>query len=411
MSAPAVQVESLSKRYCRSLKRAALYGVVDAVRAAAGLPLGAPGLRAGEFWALQDLAFELAPGDSLGVIGCNGAGKSTLLKLLAGVIEPDRGRVRIRGRVGALIQLGAGFHPQLTGRENIFINGQLLGMRCAEVRAKLDRIVDFAEVGEFLDMPVKYYSSGMFVRLGFSIAAHLEPEVLLVDEALAVGDMAFQARSMALMADLCRRGTTLIFISHNEDLVRRACRRALLLDQGRCAAQGGMDCVYAEYHRRADWLPPARAGNGKAQITTVQTLDAQGRETPCVRLNEPLTLRVRVVPRQPIENPVLDVGFNHNHGYVAAAANSQDSGVSLGARHAPFWVELRMPEPRLAPGGYRLSVQVMAADRLEVYDWRRNHWPLQVESDRYVRGAVYLPVEWSAHNETKARRGRSCSGV
>lgn len=406
----AIEVRGMGKKFCRSLKRSALYGVVDVARGAIGLPLKTGDLRRDEFRALDGIDFSLAAGESLGVIGHNGAGKSTLLKVLSGIIEPDRGRVSIRGRVGALIQLGAGFHPQLTGRENIYVNGQILGMGRREIEAKFDRILAFAEIGDFLDTPVKYYSSGMFVRLGFAVAAHLDPDILLVDEVLSVGDMEFQARCMAFMSTLRERGTILLFVSHNEELVRRSCERAMLLDHGRCVALGGMEEVYAAYHRRVDWMPPSRSGNRRAEIDEVQILNGAGEAAETLRLGETMTLRVRVIPHEPIENPVLDVGFNCNRGYVAAAANNQDCGFDLGPRTEPFWIELRFPELNLAPGGYRLTVQIMGADRLEVYDWQRNQWPLYIEADRYVRGAAHLPVEWAVRNDSQRRTERKCSG-
>jgi len=413
---PALQVRGLYKKYCRSLRRSAWYAALDIGKGALGLKLRSDTLRTDEFWALEDLTFELKRGEALGVVGHNGAGKSTLLKLLSGIIEPDRGRIVVRGRVGALIQLGAGFHPQLTGRENVYVNGQILGMRRREIDARLEQIVEFAGIQSFLDTPVKFYSSGMFARLGFAVAAHLDPDILLVDEVLAVGDMAFQARCLEFMARLQERGTTLVFVSHNEELVRRACQRALLLVRGRCAALGKMDEVFAAYHQHVEGLSPERAGNRKAEIVELQCLDAAEQPTTTVALDGPLTLRVRVVPHEPLENPVLEIGFNSNRGYTAAAANSQESGCGFGPQTEPFWVELRIPRMPLAPGGYRLTAQLRGADELEIYDWRRNQWPLQVVAERYVRGAVYLPVEWSIARDATAlepwheRSPIGCSG-
>lgn len=402
-SSPAVTASSLCKKYCRTLKRAAMYGAFDLAKGALGLPLLSDRLRKGEFWALDDINFELKPGESLGIVGHNGAGKSTLLKVLSGIIEPDRGRATIRGRVGSLIQLGAGFHPQLTGRENIYVNGQILGMGRREIDRKFDQIVEFAEVSDFLDTPVKFYSSGMFVRLGFAVAAHLEPDVLLVDEVLAVGDMAFQAKCMDFISVLRRRGASVIFISHNEQLVRRACQRGLLLDHGRCRVLGEMDTVYTAYHKSVDWMPAARAGNRTAEIAELRLLNDAGEAMDAYSPCEPLNIHVKIIPHRPLENPEIDVAFNCNRGYVAAAINSRDCGVELGTQSEPFWIQMRIPELRLSPGGYRLSVQLAGADRMEVHDWRRNEWPLLVQFEHYVRGTTYMPVEWTIKTQAPTR--------
>jgi len=195
----AVRADRVSKKFARRLKHSVRYGLQDMARTTLGLDRHSDRLRSEEFWAVRDVSFELRRGEVLGLIGANGSGKSTLLSMLNGIYRPDDGEITVRGRVAALIQIGAGFHPMLTGRENIFVNGSILGMSKAEIERKLDAIVDFAGVGEFIDLPVKHYSSGMYVRLGFSIAAHLEPEVLLVDEVLAVGDAEFRAKSMERM--------------------------------------------------------------------------------------------------------------------------------------------------------------------------------------------------------------------
>src|SRR4051812_44744451 len=191
-----------------------------------------------EFWALRDVSFTVQQGEALGVIGSNGAGKSTLLKLLSEISAPTAGEIRLYGRLSALIEVGSGFHPELTGRENVFLSGSILGMRRAEIVAKLDRIIEFADIGDFIDAPVKWYSSGMYVRLGFAIAAHLDPQILLVDEALAVGDEAFQRKCHDRIATLLSAGTTIIFISHDLLSVERLCDRALLMQHGRIALDG-----------------------------------------------------------------------------------------------------------------------------------------------------------------------------
>jgi ABC-type polysaccharide/polyol phosphate transport system ATPase subunit len=202
------------------------------------------------FWALRNLSLAVPRGETLGVVGCNGAGKSTLLKLLCGITVPSSGEIRLYGRVSALIEVGSGFHPELSGRENVYLSGSILGMRRGEIDANIDRIIDFAGVGDFIDTPVKWYSSGMYVRLGFAVAAHLEPDILLVDEVLSVGDESFQRRCLDRVEELRRAGTTIIIISHDLVSVERVCERVVLLERGMIAADGEPCATIAEYRRR-----------------------------------------------------------------------------------------------------------------------------------------------------------------
>ena len=320
----AIEVDSVSKRFCRNLRRAVLYGVRDILSDAFGRWRDGVRLRQDEFWAVDDVSVAVPQGECLGLIGPNGAGKSTLLKMLNGIIRPDRGRITVRGAVGALIEVGAGFHPLLTGCENTFVNGAILGMSRREIAARLDEIVAFAELERFIDTPVKFYSSGMYVRLGFAVAAHLRPEILLVDEVLAVGDMAFQAKCLQHVSQLCANGCSVILVSHNEESVRRVCRRGVLLDNGRIVCAGDIHACYAEYHRRPrGWITETqRAGNGRLQITEVEFLDGDGRPQTRFQMESPLRIRVHLVPREPVDEPVIDLGFNSAAGYVAASAHT-----------------------------------------------------------------------------------------
>jgi lipopolysaccharide transport system ATP-binding protein len=236
--------------------------------------------RSESLWALRDLSFEVRRGEVLGVIGHNGAGKSTLLKILSRVAEPSAGRAMLRGRIGSLLEVGTGFHPELTGRENVYLNGAILGMRRAEIARQFDRIVAFAEVARFIDTPVKHFSSGMYMRLAFAVAAHLEPEILIVDEVLAVGDAAFQRKCLGRMEDVAHGGRTVLFVSHNLDAVRRLCSRCLLLQHGRLEALGDTSEVIAQYLARDsreggpdDWIDLTgahRIGTGEARFVTAR---------------------------------------------------------------------------------------------------------------------------------------------
>ncbi len=244
-----VRIRHLGKKFGLTLRSALKYGVADTCRRIAGKGKDDT-LRPGEFWALKDVNFELEAGDALGIMGVNGSGKTTLLRILNGAYTPDTGRVELRGRIGALIAAGAGFSPMLTGRENVFISGTLLGMSPAELRSRFDEIVDFANLGEFIDMPVRNYSSGMTVRLGFAIAVLGQPEILLVDEVLAVGDIAFQKKCYERILKLRSLGTTILFVSHSIGAVWSICNKAMLLDAGKCLEYGNVEDVIRGYEEK-----------------------------------------------------------------------------------------------------------------------------------------------------------------
>ena len=247
-----IDIEGVSKRYLVGRNEGGGEGMRHAIERAVRQPLAflrsRGRAREREFWALRDLSLQVGRGEVVGIIGRNGAGKSTLLKILSRVTEPTSGRIRLRGRVASLLEVGTGFHPELTGRENIFLNGAILGMTRAEIRSRFDAIVDFAEIGPFLDTPVKRFSSGMFVRLAFAVAAHLDPEILIVDEVLAVGDAQFQKKCLGTMQDVSRReGRTVLFVSHNMQIVSTLTTRCVLLDRGRCVMEGTPQQAIAAY--------------------------------------------------------------------------------------------------------------------------------------------------------------------
>jgi ABC-type polysaccharide/polyol phosphate transport system ATPase subunit len=244
-----VRVEGLGKKFCRTLRRSMYYGAIDVMRSMVGLSSYPEVLRRDEFWAVDHVTFALRRGETLGLIGANGSGKSTLLRLLAGIYQPDAGRIEIKGRVSALIALGAGFHPMMTGRENIYLGAAILGMSRRETDRKFNDIVDFADIGHFLDSPIKTYSSGMHLRLGFAIAIFSEPDILLVDEALAVGDASFQKKCLEKALRLIREGTAMILVSHATPTVERLCNNGLMLKQGRQIYWGPVEqCVQRYFH-------------------------------------------------------------------------------------------------------------------------------------------------------------------
>ncbi len=271
-----IQVEHVSKKFCKNLKTSMRYGIEDIGRNAIGRPSRGGQLRKREFWAVDDISFEVERGETLGLIGPNGSGKTTLLKMLNGIFWPDKGKITVKGRMGVLIDVGAGFHPMLTGRENIYVNAAILGMSKRETEEKFNSIVEFADIGNFIDTAVKHYSSGMFVRLGFAVAAHCEPDILLVDEVLAVGDEGFQQKCFNKIGELKKNGTTVILVSHNMHLISQFANRVILINDGTAhhfASVG--DAVHAYSNLfisgQEEGLKKIASGNEKIQFYDVCT--------------------------------------------------------------------------------------------------------------------------------------------
>jgi lipopolysaccharide transport system ATP-binding protein len=314
-----------------------------------------------DFWALRDVGFEVPTGEVVGIIGRNGAGKSTLLKILSRITTPTTGRVELRGRVGSLLEVGTGFHPELTGRENIYLNGSILGMTRGEIARKFDEIVDFAEVERFLDTPVKRYSSGMYVRLAFAVAASLEPEVLIVDEVLAVGDMAFQRKCMGRMRAVGRSGCTVLFVSHNMPAVESLCSRAVLLDGGCLVQDGGVRELVAEYHRR---VMSAHASTGAAVANfdapgralkvfrAATLLDDRGEPTTHVPLGGAFRMRLTLDAPRPIAFPTVTLGIDDTLGHRVMSLCTPLTNPTIERLAGPAEVECRVQTFPLAPGDY-----------------------------------------------------------
>jgi len=356
---PGILFDEVWKKFRRGEVHDSLRDLIPAaVRRMRQGPRPAAELQAREFWALSDVSFEVKPGEALGIIGANGAGKSTVLKTLNRIIRPNRGLVEVRGRAGALIEVSAGFHQDLTGRENVFLQGAIMGMRKAEILAKFDQIVDFSGIGEFIDTPVKRYSSGMNARLGFSIAAHLDPEVLVIDEVLAVGDFAFQERAFGRIKDLVARGIPVVLVSHQLERIASLCTKAMLLKAGRVHMEGSTHACIAEYVRGAAVhneehgdAPVAVHSSGQTEDRVVLpgervTLRVVGEvRRPIAETVEPLALRVRVVEWG--ETVIYEVG-------------SRELGLTL-PDTGPFSVEVEL-DFHLGPGSYRIDV--LAIDRI-----------------------------------------------
>lgn len=354
--------------------------------------------RAETFWALRDVTFDVPRGSSVGIIGPNGAGKSTLLKLLAGITAPSRGRITIDGRLAALIEVGSGFHPELTGRENVFLSGAILGMRRNEIATKLPSIVEFAGVDAFLDTPVKWYSSGMYVRLGFSIAAHLEPDVLLVDEVLAVGDAEFQAKCLRRIRDLRSRGVTILFISHDLTTVEQLCDTAVLLLKGEVAASGDPAEVVSTYHRgltgretqSQDFPETARAG--VLTITNLLLRDPARPGALTGRTGSPLAVSVRCAVTRTLPPVLLQLSYYSADGRTLVART--ETGTPVEMQPPGSTVEFTCGELPLRPGAYCLTAVARDAATDAVIAWWDGSTTLHVEPGVAVDGQFHVPHTW-----------------
>jgi lipopolysaccharide transport system ATP-binding protein len=336
---PIIKVEHLGKRY-RIGAREPYRTIRDSIMRTAAAPwrglrsrfAGArPSAHTNDMWALNDVSFEVAPGEVLGVIGRNGAGKSTLLKVLSRITEPTTGRVELYGRVGSLLEVGTGFHPELTGRENIFLSGAIMGMRRAEIARKFDQIVAFAEIDQFVDTPVKRYSSGMYVRLAFAVAAHLDPEILLVDEVLAVGDVAFQKKCLGKMGEVAREGRTVLFVSHNSAAIEALCSACIMFASGRLAGRGTPLDVLSQYVAAGADLGSGeqslvqhsgRPAHHLPTMTRVELRSSGPLPTGAIRMGAPLEIRVSYAATRPLR-PVLGAVVKTSYGASVFCASDR----------------------------------------------------------------------------------------
>jgi len=388
MGEVAVEMRNVSKRFRKGELYDSLRDLVPALarRLAGGRR---PELEAREFWAVHDVSFEVRRGEAFGVIGPNGAGKSTMLKLLSGIMTPTRGTLAIHGRLSALIEVSAGFHPDLTGRENIYLNGTILGMSRREIAARFDEIVAFSGLEEFIDTPVKRYSSGMFARLGFSVAAHVDPDVLVVDEVLSVGDFVFQQRCLERMNAVIHGGTTVVFVSHNLHAVAELCQRSLLLDRGQVVAQGPTEEVIRTYLDRADAQRARRDVSG-VFVSKVEVRDEAGPRLHFAS-GDAVTIDVEVVSRGNFEKLALEVGLKDArdyHIFNTSTENLLGTTFTLGPDEAvtcQFALSLH-----LVPGRYHVCTWIYRYDTHTQYDHWASAATILVSADLEIRGVVNL---------------------
>ena len=428
----AIRGEAIGKQYRLGSKIESYGSLRDVITEVALYPLSwirrlgkkQPGtLSDSVMWALKDVSFEVKHGEIVGIIGRNGAGKSTLLKILSRITEPSQGWVDLRGRVGTLLEVGTGFHPELTGRENVYLNGAILGMKSAEIKRKFDDIVAFAEVERFIDTPVKHYSTGMAVRLGFAVAAHMEPDILLIDEVLAVGDAGFQKKCLGTMGALHEKGRTVLFVSHNMAAIENHCSRTIWIDQGRIREDGKTSEVIKNYlasfsggHEACkDLRAMARdKGNGAVRYTGVEFMDSGHNSQGTIRIGDRMVLRLHYEAAQQVSHPYFGVDVYNELGTKITTLNTWSSGYEVPVLPVgKGFIDLEIDSLTLMPGRYYVTL------------WMSGTWPLYYDkiekcasfdieagdyygSGRGIDGTLYglvvFPCKWGLYGQEKGKQ-------
>lgn len=345
----------------------------------------------GEMWALRDVTFQVREGEALGIVGHNGAGKTTILRILSGITAPTEGKIKIRGRVAALVEVSSGFHPELTGMENIYLHGAMLGMRRSEIRRKLESIIDFAGVGRYIGVPVKRYSSGMFVRLGFAIAAHLDPDILLLDEILAVGDVAFQTKCLERIGELRKSGRTIVFISHDLAAVYRLCDRALLLNRGAIFADGPPRQVIDQYQQLAfaGYDEQPHDAHKLAECTSVSFTPLDSAE---IQTGHPMKALIGYRTSKHLTNVIFRISLYWPSGYLCSQFTTESSGRTLSLAPGSGTIEFECPMLSVSPGLYRIDL-VLESNGEEL-DLRQRSATLRVEPGKCCNGDFYIENTW-----------------
>jgi ABC-type polysaccharide/polyol phosphate transport system ATPase subunit len=371
-----------------------------------------------ELWALRGVDLDVAPGESLGVVGENGSGKSTLLKLLAGIFPPDSGSIRVGGRIASMLELGAGFHPDFTGRENVFLNAAIHGLSRREVERRMDRIVAFAELEAFIDNPVRTYSSGMYTRLGFAVAAHVDSDVLLLDEILAVGDEAFQRKCLGRVFEYRRQGGTVVFVSHDGEAVQQVCDRAVLLVGGRLAAEGDPADVLAMYRRGLAHAreaggsagdAPDEWGTGRVAITGVRLSGPDGPRDRFVS-GEPMRIDIDFIAREEVACPVFGVEVRSADGTLCYGTNTHRDSYAIPAVAGPGTASLVIDSLPLHEGRFTLTLAVHSEDEGEVYHWLERRHGISVFATAAGVGLVRMDGRWEIQTGATAVPTASADG-
>ncbi|MDD5772181.1 MAG: ABC transporter ATP-binding protein [bacterium] len=395
----AIEFENVSKKYKIGLKKDSLRDAIPAaLKGLFNRRREEEGLQMNEFWALKDINFTIAKGEALGIIGSNGAGKSTILKLLAKITKQTKGNININGKLSALIEVGTGFHPDLTGRENIYLNGAIMGLKKKEIDKKFDSIVEFSELEKFIDTQVKRYSSGMYVRLGFSVAAHIKPDILLVDEVLSVGDMNFQRKCLRMIEDLVKNNTTIIFISHNLDMVRKVCSKGIFLNKGEISFYGKSGEAVENYKKSVYELNNTHDQTGETKqtyIKEVKVFDANGKEINVFSKGENIKIRIYFKTGNDInEKFVFGVSLWAFDGTKCFGYNTKNDGLIIEQIKNEGIVELELKNVNLLSDTYLLNVGIWNELVTYPYDLRNGIAEITIKNSRKGVGVVDLDSEW-----------------
>ena len=418
---PIVRVDNVSKRYQIGASAAAYQTLRETLASTLRRPFQRnPGQNHNTLWALENVTFGIKPGEVVGIIGRNGAGKSTLLKVLSRITEPTRGRVELFGRVGSLLEVGTGFHPELTARENIYLNGAILGMRRSEIRRKFDEIVSFSEVERFLETPVKHFSSGMYVRLAFAVAAHLEPEILIVDEVLSVGDATFQKRCLGKMGDVARSGRTVLFVSHNLGAVTQLCSRGIVLKEGRKVFDGDTSTAISTY------VDDMRSGSSTVafvdepdkdmQILSMSVVSSDGEPISSQAHTKPfsIVLKYRMSNWTEGAHVCLDVFTQNGTRLIWATDVKTVDDLSLERQAGVYTARVTIPEMVLTPGFYYFSSGIYAPNRTKPFDHRESAVSIEILDGGSLlanfgiksHAATMIPLRWETTLENGERTCR-----
>lgn len=388
-----VKAEGVSKKFCKNLKRSMLYGMQDITQSMFGIAPETDNLKEKEFWAIDNISFELKRGECLGLIGPNGSGKSTLLKILNGIISPDKGRVSINGKVGALIEIGAGFHPQLTGRENIYINGSILGFSKKEIDKIFDKIVAFSELEEFIDMPIKNYSSGMYVRLGFAVAAQMEPDVLLIDEVLAVGDVGFRSKCYNRIAEMMRN-SAIIFVSHFMPHIAKLCSKTILLKKGKAFyidnVLEGIDKYNDLFFDRQGVV----AGTGEAEISNFKLLNKDGIVTDVFEYDQLFQISFDIVISNKYDEYQISLTFMNQDSTLIAQCHSQYHGVIFKNIGQKRTIKIKINQLILNAGNYYINIIIYDKTNTKYLTWLLAVSKFKVSGNFYGGAPVQFRADW-----------------
>lgn len=393
-----VSVKSVSKKFCKHLRRSMAYGIADLSKNLIGIKHSSNELRKDEFWAVDDISFDLRRGETLGLIGINGSGKTTLLRLLAGIFPPDKGEYMVRGRVGALIALGAGFHPHMTGRENVYLNGSILGLTRSEIDDQFESIVEFSEIGEFINAPVSTYSSGMRVRLGFSIATAIRPDVLLIDEVLAVGDIGFRSKCFNAM-DRIAKNAAVIFVSHYLPQVARISSKIMVMDHGKAVYQGeNVQEGIAHYSSRFEGPKKSISGSGRAEIHEIEFF-SENNETPDedkfrISYLDDLYVKISFSLNPEIKGAIINIGFFDNEMRGGAEVYSNNCNFEVNNRGDVIKTRVKIPKLPLNPGTYSLTVTIFDERKGEILKRFHAIKDIQVVGSHMGFSSVQLQGEW-----------------